>query len=565
MSHFDITLEGTFSLGPGSPGGGGGEARFISLSASIYEIQEGASVLIVATTTRPFTVPTVVPITLDLVASTATEGDDFEWRNGAAWFTFTPGSTVAAAEFRAKTDASLTEGNETAWIDIFAAGDPDADGWSVGTPSRARIRIFDVGNPRINFALSETEFFEGSPSPATPPGSFAQYLIEVTLTSAPVADVTVEVFADYANATLAFGPDLLAPPPLQVLTFTPTGSLSRYVVVQSLYDAAVETDEELVLTLQNVTGAASIGAQGTHTIRVLNDDELAAVVSFAAATSSMDEGFGVGVVVNVKDQFGDAQANHGGLSIPIGVAGTAIVTPNAAGQDAIVSWPGGVARRVTIPNGQSSAAIGVQSIQDSLTEANETIVLQLVPHNPASNTGAVYTLGTTTVHTSTIVNDDLPSPVVRFSASTVLAIYEQATTAVTVDVEVVDPLATNINQVFSVDLAFSGTATAGDDYEVLIGNTVISNSVTFQPGESSITITIRAKDDLAIEAVENYTLTLTNPINCTIDTPSACSGTVISNDAGNGGANLRPQFYHQSEVFGMGPKLVFGSAAVTVP
>ncbi len=87
MSHFDITLEGTFSLGPGSPGGGGGEARFISLSASIYEIQEGASVLIVATTTRPFSVPTVVPITLDLVTSTATEGDDFEWRNGAAWFT----------------------------------------------------------------------------------------------------------------------------------------------------------------------------------------------------------------------------------------------------------------------------------------------------------------------------------------------------------------------------------------------------------------------------------------------------------------------------------------------
>ncbi len=565
MNNFDITLEGTFSLGPSSPGGGGGgEARFISLSASIYEVQEGASVLVVATTTRPFDVPTVVPITLDTVTSTATEGDDFEWRNDAPWFTFTPGSTVAVAQFQAKTDASLTEGNETAWIDIFAAGDPDADGWSVGTPSRARIRIFDVGNPRINFALAETEFYEGNPSPATPSGSFAQYLIEVTMTSAPVADVTVEVAADYANATLAFGPDLLAPPPLQVLTFTPTGPLSRYVVVQSLYDASVETDEELVLTLQNVTGFASIGAQGTHTIRVLNDDELAVVVSFAAATSSMDEGLGVGVVVKVEDEFGDAQPNHGGLQIPIGVAGTAIVTPNAAGQDAIISWPGGVARRVTIPNGSTSAAIGIQSLEDAITESNETIQLQLVPHNPASNTGAVYTLGTTTVHTSTIVNDDLPSPVVRFSASSVLAIYEQATTAVTVDVEVVDPAATNINQVFSVDLAFSGTATAGDDYEVLIGNTVISNSVTFQPGESSITITIRAKDDLAIEAVETYTLTLTNPVNCTIGTPSACAGTVISNDAGNGGANLRPQFYFPSEVFGRGPtKSAFSSAAET--
>ncbi|MDJ0717271.1 MAG: glycosyl hydrolase family 18 protein [Prochloraceae cyanobacterium] len=69
----------------------------------------------------------------------------------------------------------------------------------------------------------------------------------------------------------------------------------------------------------------------------------------------------------------------------------------------------------------------------------------------------------------------------------------------------------------------NGTATAGSDY------TANSGTLTFNPGATSQTIGVAIKGDTQIEAVENFSVKLSDPINAQFATSSA-TGTILNDD-----------------------------------
>ena len=97
----------------------------------------------------------------------------------------------------------------------------------------------------------------------------------------------------------------------------------------------------------------------------------------------------------------------------------------------------------------------------------------------------------------TIVNDDAAPSI---SVADVTTSEASGVASITVTLDSVSVLA------HSVDYAFAaGTATAGDDFEVLSG------TVTFEPGETSQTILVNIPNDAVYEGAETFTATLSNP------------------------------------------------------
>ena len=104
------------------------------------------------------------------------------------------------------------------------------------------------------------------------------------------------------------------------------------------------------------------------------------------------------------------------------------------------------------------------------------------------------------------------------------------------DVTVTEGNTVTGNAVFTVSLSASstqtvtvqfatanGTATSGSDYQTFSG------TLTFNPGETSKTITVRVRGDTVVEPNETFFVNLSNPTNATI-ADSQGLGTILNND-----------------------------------
>ncbi|HEV7454615.1 MAG TPA: SBBP repeat-containing protein, partial [Candidatus Saccharimonadales bacterium] len=81
----------------------------------------------------------------------------------------------------------------------------------------------------------------------------------------------------------------------------------------------------------------------------------------------------------------------------------------------------------------------------------------------------------------------------------------------------------------SIDYAsFDGTASERSDYLAALGR------LTFDPGQTSRTITVFIVDDRFGEGPETFTVNLSTPIGCTFGSPSTFTVTINSNEAVNG-------------------------------
>src|SRR5207344_1970616 len=132
---------------------------------------------------------------------------------------------------------------------------------------------------------------------------------------------------------------------------------------------------------------------------------------------------------------------------------------------------------LTFTPGQTSKNIAITVVDDALDEADETI--QVTLSNPSNST-----LGTNTVHTYTITDDDA-TPTVAFDATT--SSGAESVTPVNIPVS----LSATSGQTITVDYAVTGgTATGGGvDY------TLASGTLTFTAGQTSKNIAITVVDD----------------------------------------------------------------------
>ena len=232
-----------------------------------------------------------------------------------------------------------------------------------------------------------------------------------------------------------------------------------------------------------------------HTYTITDND--ASSVEFNATSSSGAESVSSAALqVDLSNQSASA------VTVDYAVTGT------ATGSGADYTLANGT---LTIPANTSSANITIGSIvDDSLVEGNETVIVTL--SNPS---GA--TLGTDTVHTYTITDNDVPT----ISVSSAASASEAAGTHV-FTVSLSAPATTAL----SVDFATSdGTALAGSDY------TSITSTLSFAVGDQSKTVLVTILDDSDAETSESFSLTLSNPVNITLGT-STVSVSITDNDSG---------------------------------
>ena len=279
------------------------------------------------------------------------------------------------------------------------------------------------------------------------------------------------------------------------LTFS-AGETAKTVTVHANGDTLSEADETFTLGLSGATGATIADASGTGTIR--DDDPLPQIsvndVSHAEGnTGQVDHTFTVSLSTVSGQPVGAAYATQNG---------TATIADSDYAQ---------ASGTVTVPTGQTSATVTVKANGDTTFEPDESFALKLSAPSAATisdDTGA-----------GTIQNDD-PQPQI---AVTDVSHAEGASGQTDFDFTV--SLANPSSETVSVDYATQeGSATTADsDYAAASG------SLSFDPGQTSKTVTVKANGDAKHEPDESFSLRLSNPVHATISDDTG-AGTIQNDD-----------------------------------
>jgi len=258
------------------------------------------------------------------------EADDFTARSGVQ-VTIRPGEL--AGMFRvATTEDETAERNETLGVTMTPAGATATvlDGAAVGT-------IVD-DDPLPQLRIGDADVGEGG-----------NMQLPITVSRPSSRDITVHLATSDGTAA-APGDYTAKSAPVTV----PANATSATFSVQTIEDALSEDDETLGVTLSAPSANAVIG-DGSGTGTILDDDGAPQVT------------------------VGNAQVREGGvLRFPVRSdrrsSRPQVVTLSTANGTA--GAPGDYAARtvdVTIPAGQTEAFLDVQTVQDALDEANETV------------------------------------------------------------------------------------------------------------------------------------------------------------------------------------------------
>ena len=237
-----------------------------------------------------------------------------------------------------------------------------------------------------------------------------------------------------------------------------------------------------------VTDANGQSASYSFNIQVVKP-----TVSFSAATSSPGENAGT---VNVAVSLSPAPAAN--LTVAYTISGTATSDSDFSALDGSVS----------VSSGATTVNIPVTITDDSIDDDDETIILTL------SAGGNYYTVGSTSVHTATITdNDDPPAdPVLTITGGS--AVTEGTAASFTV----------NASPNVSGTVALSYTVAQTGDF-VAAGD-IGTTSVSFTGGTG--TITVATVGDSADEANGSVTVTLNDGTGYTLG--GAKTATVNVND-----------------------------------
>jgi len=168
---------------------------------------------------------------------------------------------------------------------------------------------------------------------------------------------------------------------------------------------------------------------------------------------------------------------------------------------------------LTFAAGDTSKTIAITVVDDALDEAiRETIEVTL--SNPTN-----ATLGDTTTHTFSIIDNDEP-PTVAFDSPS--SSGSEATTPANLTVSLSAASGQTVTQGYKVA---GGTASGGGvDYTLDFG------FLTFAPGEISKVIVITVVDDTLDEAEETIVVALSSPTNATLGVTGTHTYTIVDND-----------------------------------
>ncbi len=318
----------------------------------------------------------------------------------------------------------------------------------------------------------------------------SNFVFTVSLSTA--TEQTVSVNYSTANNTATAGSDYVATS--GTLTFNP-GDTTKTITVVVNGDTRNEPDETFFVNISNPVNATIADGQGLGTI--LNDNPLPAL-------SINDVSLAEGNSGTINSVFTVTLSPMSGQTVTVSYStanGSAIASNDYVAMSGTLTFnPGDTTKTITVVvNG------------DTLNEANETFFV--IISNPVNATIADgQGLGT-------ITNDDATLPTISIK-----------------DVSVTEGNTGTTNAVFNVTLSpasgqtvtvsystANGSATAGSDY------VATSGTLTFNPGDTTKTITVAVNGDTVVESNETFFVNLTTAINATIADGQGI-GTIANDD-----------------------------------
>jgi hypothetical protein len=232
----------------------------------------------------------------------------------------------------------------------------------------------------------------------------------------------------------------------------------------------------------------------THTI---TDNDNPPVIQFALSSSTAPENVGT---ANLTVTL----SNPSAFTVTVEFSRDLLID-SASSADATVADG-----TLTFAPGETSKTIAVQIADDTLDENSEDVIVRL--SNPTNGS-----LGTTTTHTLTITDNDDP-PTASFTSDSSTVTEGNVRKSITVT------LSTASGKTITVPFSLSGSATEDDDYSVP------SHTLTFQPGDTSHTISIDVNADLDPEPDETVIIHLGTPSNATLGNQTQHTLTILDND-----------------------------------
>lgn len=331
----------------------------VSLTRSTDSIVENggtASVIATLDATASATVDVVVQF-----AGSASTGSDYTL--STTTISIASGNTSGSLTATAISDL-VYEGDETFTASIASVS---GGGASIGSASYASVTIIDDESPPVvNLSASTTSIVE----------NVGRAYVVFRLANASYQDVTIGLGFS-GSATL--NTDYSASSNSLIVA---AGGTSGSISVTAIQDSTYEGNETILVGITSVTNG-SAGATNSLSITLVDDDPAPPVVSLTSSLTSIDENAGSAIVRALMSATHSAT-----VTVTLGFAGTATNTTDyTRTTDAIV-----------MTSGQTSGSIGITSIQDTLSESNETIVISI-----ASITSGISSSSDTI--TITIVNE----------------------------------------------------------------------------------------------------------------------------------------------------------------
>ncbi|HKE42925.1 MAG TPA: Calx-beta domain-containing protein [Steroidobacteraceae bacterium] len=404
------------------------------------------------------------------VAGTASQGADYS--SLPASVPLSAGQTSATLTVTPLAD-NLVEGDETVIVSIGASGT-----YSTGTPATATVTITD--NPAsVSVTASDANATE---PPANDTGTFT-----FTRTGGDLTAALSVSFAVSGSATS--GSDYTA---IGAVTI-PANQSSVTATVTPLADNLVETPETVVVTLA-ASANHQVGAPNSATVTIT--DTPVVVTIQATDPNASETGPDTGTFTITRAGGNITQA----LTVQYTRGGTA-----TEGAD-FTALPA----TFTIPANQTSAAVTVTPLADSLVEPDETVIITL--------TGTTnYNVGTPGSATVTIADAVLPTVTVTATDA------NAAETGLNPGVFTFTRTGATTNSL-TVNFTLGGSATNGTDYQT------ITTSVSIGAGQASATVTVTPIDDTLSEGDETVVLTLASNANYSVGTPGSATVTIADND-----------------------------------
>ena len=333
-------------------------------------------------------------------------------------------------------------------------------------------------------------------APDADEGSTATFTVELSHTS------TQEVTVAYAAVVDPLGGDAAAIPgqDFEAVTGTltiPARSTSATVTVPLPDDALNEHVETFWLRLADPTGAGIL--DGTGVGRIVDDDPLPVLDIFDASAT---EGTPIRFAVTLDTVSGRT------VTVPWTTAPSHTGDPASPTDDY-----GAESGTLTFPSGTTTVHIEIDTVDDEVSEADETFQVRL-----GEPSGAAVDDG---VAVGAIIDDD-GLPRIFIAGDELLETDSPAKFVVT--------LSHRSSQAVTVDyVTAEQTATAGDDYGTPDGEA--TGMVVIPAGLDRGEISVFVADDDIAEGTETFLITLSNAVNAVIaEGAGTAVGTILNDD-----------------------------------